>query len=77
MTVAVTTTDYPSLRRLASCPCCKRVKQAGCIVCWPCYRLHGFKYGADKHIEVALRAAEIAARPAPKGWDVAETSVEG
>ena len=64
MAVAVTTPDYPHLRRLAVCPCCERVKQPGCVVCWPCYRLHGFKYGPDKAVTAKLVEAEKAAAPA-------------
>ena len=60
--VAVTTPDYPNIRRSTACPCCSRVKEAGCIVCWPCYRLHDVRGGIPKDIEAVLRAADLALR---------------
>lgn len=39
--------DHPCLRRYHRCPICNGHKDAGLLVCWPCYRKHDFRNNAD------------------------------
>jgi hypothetical protein len=38
--------DYPNLRKTEDCPICHAQKPLDTIVCWNCYRVHGFRAGA-------------------------------
>ncbi len=51
--------DNENVRASNRCPLCEGYKEIGLISCWPCYRLHGLRYGnplAEAKIE---RANEI------------------
>ena len=49
--------DHPNLRSFPICCLCQQPKEAALLVCWPCYRLHGLRYG-NPEIEARLDAAE-------------------
>ena len=58
---ATYTLDYPRLRKSTECPLCKTPKDAGPIVCWPCYRATEMKYG-NPAVERKLAALEMVCR---------------
>lgn len=37
--------DFPKVRAQEVCPLCQATKEAGLLVCWPCYRQHELRYG--------------------------------
>jgi hypothetical protein len=39
------TQDHPRVRASLICPVCEQAKDYGLVVCWPCYRKHGLRYG--------------------------------
>lgn len=48
--------DNENLRGSNRCPLCEDEKAIGLVTCWPCYRLHGLRYGnqeAEAKIEKA------------------------
>ena len=45
-------TDRPRLRAIGSCPICHKDKDCGQVVCWPCYRKQGLKWGNPKVEEI-------------------------
>lgn len=53
----LTMLDHPLIRALPSCIVCDDPKEAGNLVCWPCYRKHDMHYG-NSAIETALDAIE-------------------
>jgi hypothetical protein len=40
--------DYPYVRASDVCPLCRRYKDRGLIVCWPCYHARGLRYGNEE-----------------------------
>ena len=47
--------DYPEVRGQKVCPLCRKEKDAGLLVCWPCYRAAGLRAGnqeAERRIAV-------------------------
>lgn len=50
--------DYPNIRRDPSCPFCTRTKTHGLLVCWPCYRTEGLRYGENARQATILEARE-------------------
>lgn len=53
----MTTMDYPNVRANIRCPLCPGGKEAGLLVCWPCYRAQGFRYG-NPEAERSIKRAE-------------------
>lgn len=51
--------DHPHLRASPRCPVCGGTKDIGLVVCWPCYRAHGLRYGSAE-IDRRLCEAEAA-----------------
>lgn len=39
------TEDHPFVRASTVCPLCEGSKGTCLVVCWPCYRTHGLRYG--------------------------------
>jgi hypothetical protein len=37
--------DHPHIRSKLHCPVCYGGKDAGAVVCWPCYRRYGMRNG--------------------------------
>ena len=67
-------TEYPNLRKLDVCVTCNGPKDAGCVLCWPCYRAK-LRDGADLmttiHLEACERMARAGKRPTQAqmaGW---------
>jgi hypothetical protein len=50
--------DYPNIRQSARCPLCERAKDQGLLVCWPCYRVHDMRNGADPLLLKVLNKTE-------------------
>ena len=50
-------TDFPNVRAGALCPLCGSGKDAGLLVCWPCYRQNDLRYG-NREEERKIEAAE-------------------
>jgi hypothetical protein len=46
-TPALHEADHPLTRKHGLCAVCGRHKDAGLLVCWPCYRKHDFRNGAQ------------------------------
>jgi hypothetical protein len=48
--------DNENVRLSNRCPLCEGYKEIGLVTCWPCYQLHGLRYGnplAEAKIERA------------------------
>lgn len=56
----MSTLDYPMIRATDRCPLCTGRKPRDTFVCWPCFRLHGFRYGPSSVIKRELDDAETA-----------------
>ena len=50
--------DFPLVRAQLRCPLCQGAKQAGALVCWPCYRRYEMRYG-DEQLRPACCAKKI------------------
>lgn len=57
------TLDHPLTRRGCTCPLCELPKDAGLVVCWPCYRLWNFRNGPGRDVEALIDAWEAGLRP--------------
>jgi hypothetical protein len=55
------TIDHPRTREDRTCPICDLDKPIGIFVCWPCYRLHGMRYG-NPTVASIIDAREVALR---------------
>jgi hypothetical protein len=45
--------DHPRLRARTVCPCCHLDKEAGLLICWPCFNLHDMRNG-NPEVEAKL-----------------------
>jgi len=50
--------DYTHIRQSEDCPLCHKVKDVGLVVCWDCYKEHGFRNGVDYLITETLEKAD-------------------
>ena len=55
--------DYPHVRSSIVCPLCHGHKEAGLLVCWPCYRAWGLRDG-NAEAESIIEQAEAEFRTA-------------
>ena len=49
--------DHPRCRQSTVCPLCHHPKDKMLVVCWPCFRSTGYKYG-DLKAHAAVDKAE-------------------
>lgn len=52
------TLDYPRIRANTVCPLCAQHKLEHTLVCWPCFRKHGFRQGESVQVTAILEAVE-------------------